>query len=80
MFRITIRVTTNAGKNSIEEEEEGGLKVKVNSPAVDGKANKAVINLLAAYYGVRKSAVSIVKGEKSRDKIIEIAADPKTRK
>ena len=80
MFRITIRVTTNARKNSIEEEEEGGLKVKVNSPAVDGKANKAVINLLAAYYGVRKSAVSIVKGEKSRDKIIEIAADPKTRK
>ena len=79
MFRITIRVTTNAGKNSIEE-EEGRLKVKVNSPAVDGKANKAVINLLAAYYGVRKSAVSIVKGEKSRDKIIEIAADPKTRK
>ena len=79
MFRISIRVATNSGKNSIEE-EEGRLKVKVNSPAVDGKANKAVINLLAAYYGVRKSAVCIVKGEKSRDKIIEIAADPKTRK
>lgn len=79
MFRISIRVTTNAGKNSIEA-EEGRLKVKVNSPAVDGKANKAVINLLAVYYGVRKSAVCIVKGEKNRDKIIEIAADPKKRK
>ena len=74
MFRITIRVTPNAGKNSIEKEEER-LKVKVTSPATDGKANKAVINLLATYFGVRKSAVSIIKGEKGRDKIIEIAKD-----
>ena len=74
MFRITIRVTPNAGKNSFEKEEER-LKVKVTSPATDGKANKAVINLLATYFGVRKSAVSIIKGEKGRDKIIEIAKD-----
>ena len=74
MFRISIRVTPNAGKNSIEKEEER-LKVKVTSPATDGKANKAVINLLATYFGVRKSAVSIIKGEKGRDKIIEIAKD-----
>jgi len=71
MQRIHVRITPNAGKNSIKE-EEGKLKIKVSAPAVDGKANKAVIELLATYFKIRKSAISIVKGEKGRDKIIEI--------
>ena len=73
MPRIHVRVIPNAGKNSIEE-IEGKLKIKVTAPAIDGKANKAVIEILSAHFKVRKSAVHIVKGEKGKEKIIEIDA------
>lgn len=69
MKRITVKVIPNARKNEIIE-EEGRIKVKVNAPAADGKANKAVIKLLAAYFKVKERQVSIIKGEKSREKQI----------
>ena len=68
---VNIRVIANASKNDIIE-EEGRLKVKVNAPAVDGKANQAVIKLLANYFNTRKRNISIQKGERSRDKQIRI--------
>lgn len=71
MQRITIRVISNARKNSVEE-VAGKLKVYVMAPAVDGKANTAVFEELAVYFGIRKSAIHIVRGEKSRDKVVEI--------
>jgi uncharacterized protein (TIGR00251 family) len=72
MQRISIRVVANARKNSVEQEENGRLKVRVTAAAVEGKANKAVIDLLAAHFGIKKSAIILVRGEKSRDKILEI--------
>jgi uncharacterized protein (TIGR00251 family) len=71
MLRIHVRIIPNAGKNSIVQ-EEGRLKIKVTAPAIDGKANKALIELLADHFKVRKSAINIIKGDKGRDKIIEI--------
>lgn len=61
-------------KSSREEvvEEAGGLKVYVKAAPDKGKANKAVIELMAEHYGVKRSAVTIVSGETSRRKIIEI--------
>jgi len=47
-------------------------KVYVTAPPEDGKANKKVIELLAEYFKVPKSQVRIIKGEISRNKIIEI--------
>lgn len=74
MLRVPIRVIPNAGKNSIVQ-EDGGLKIKVTAPAMEGKANKAVIDLLAKHFKVRKSAIQIIKGNKGRDKIVEINTD-----
>lgn len=71
MPRVHVRVIPNAGKNSIEE-IEGKLKIKVAAPAIDGKANKAVIEILSAHFKIRKSAIKIIKGEKGKEKIIEI--------
>lgn len=48
------------------------LVVYVREPAVDGKANKAVVGLLAEYYGVPKSRVEIVRGRASRQKAFRI--------
>ena len=61
----------NARKNQVLE-EEGRLKVRVTAPAVGGKANKAVIKLLAGHLGVKKSAITIVQGLRSRHKVIAV--------
>lgn len=66
---IDIKVIPNARKHEIIQ-ENNRLKVKVNAPAVDGKANKAVIKLLAAHFNVKERQISIIKGEKSREKRI----------
>jgi len=70
-MKVNIKVFPGARKPRIVE--EGNLvKVYVNAPAVDGKANVAVIKALAAYYQVRKSKIEILKGHKSREKTIEV--------
>ncbi len=68
---IKIKVIPNAKKNKVVE-SEGLFKVYVNAPAVDGKANKALIEVLSEYFDVRKSSVRIVRGEKSREKVVEV--------
>lgn len=73
MKKVYIKVIPNAKKNRIVE-ELSRLKVYVTAPAVDGKANKALIEALADHFGVKKRDVSIIFGEKSRDKIIGISS------
>jgi len=71
MKQIKIKVITNAKKNEVME-GEGIFRVYVNAPPVDGKANKALIEILAEHFKIRKSSVKIIRGEKSREKIIQI--------
>ena len=54
--------------------EDGQLKIRVTVVPEDGKANKAVIALLAKALGVSKSSVTIVRGETARDKLVRIDA------
>ena len=51
---------------------DGSLLVYVREPAVEGRANKAVIKLLAEYFKVPKSQVKIVRGYTIRQKIVRI--------
>jgi len=48
------------------------LRVKVAAPPIEGKANKELINILSKHFKVSKSKISIIGGEKSRNKIVEI--------
>ena len=66
-----IKVTPNARKPRVVQ-EEGLLKVYVNAPAVDNKANAALIKVLATHFQVRKSAVAIITGFRSRQKTVRI--------
>lgn len=68
---INIRVIPNAKKNHISKDRDI-LKVRVTAPAIGGKANKAVIEMLAEFFNVKKGNIRIISGERSRDKIIEI--------
>ncbi len=74
---IRVRVTPIARTSEIlgwEDDPEGGrlLRVRLQAPPVDGKANKALVNFLAKELGVARSRVKIVKGETSRVKVLEV--------
>ena len=69
-MKISIRVVPNAKKEKIVE-NGATVKVYVNAPALEGRANKKVIELLAEHYGVKKYNI-IVRGEVQRDKVVEV--------
>lgn len=71
-MRICVKVVPNSKKTRIEKIGEDDFKVKVDEKAEDGKANRRLIEVLAEYFKVPKSSVVISKGQKSRNKIIEI--------
>jgi uncharacterized protein (TIGR00251 family) len=68
---IEVKVIPKAKKNLIKK-ENSIFKIHTTAPAVDNKANAAVIKMLADFFGVRKAQVMIKKGETSRQKLIEI--------
>jgi len=71
-MKITVKVIPNAKQAEVLEESENNFRVKVDAPPKEGKANKRLIEVLAQYFDVAKSKIKIVKGEKSRQKIVEI--------
>ena len=68
---IEIKVIPNSKKSLVIKETEK-LKIYVRKPAIDNKANGEAIELLAAFFKVKKNNIKIIKGEKSRNKLIEI--------
>jgi hypothetical protein len=71
-MKIAVRVVPGAKIQQIQAALDGSLKVWLKVEAREGKANKALIELLADYYGVSKSLVRIVSGLKIKNKIVEI--------
>ena len=71
MKRIVVRVVPRAKENKVVE-EAGRYKVYVTAPAIDGRANRALLELLAEYFGVKKSRIHLVQGAKSRDKLFDV--------
>jgi uncharacterized protein YggU (UPF0235/DUF167 family) len=51
---------------------EGAIVVRVTAPPLDGRANDAVCRLLAGAIGVRTSSLTILRGDRARDKVIAI--------
>ncbi|OGC12098.1 hypothetical protein A3K48_06495 [candidate division WOR-1 bacterium RIFOXYA12_FULL_52_29] len=70
-MRLTVRVVPNAKRERLLE-EEGRVKIYLNAPPVEGAANEALIAFLAEHYQVKRNAVRIISGEKSRTKAVEI--------
>jgi hypothetical protein len=54
-------------------EHDGALLVRVSAPAVDGRATEAALKAIAAAFGVRRRAVTLITGAASRTKIVEVA-------
>lgn len=71
-MKISVKVKPNARENSVKQMDDGSLEVRVSVPPEKGKANERVIKLLAKHYKVPPSKVSIIKGETSKEKVVEI--------
>jgi uncharacterized protein (TIGR00251 family) len=69
---VSIRVRPRSGRAGLSLASDGAILVRVNAPANEGAANRACRELLAKTLGVPKSAVEIVRGEKSRSKDIAV--------
>ena len=70
-MRLLIKVIPNAKQEKMVKEGER-FKVYLSALAIEGKANKALIEFLSEYFKTRRNKISIIRGEKSRDKIVEI--------
>jgi uncharacterized protein len=70
--QFDVRVIPGASKNEVAGIQEGALKIKLTAPPVEGKANKACVDFLARLLGLRRSALAIVSGEKSRKKTVSV--------
>ena len=68
---LNIRVTPKAGRDIVKDEGPN-LRVYVTCPAEDGLANARVIELLAKHFNIKKYEISIIKGQKSRNKSVQI--------
>lgn len=73
MKKIIVRVLPRSSKNEVlGPMADGVLKIKLTAAPVDGKANEALIKLLANYFRIAKSQITIAAGATGRNKIIEI--------
>jgi uncharacterized protein (TIGR00251 family) len=71
-MRVKVTVIPRAKKAEIIELQNGCLRVKLTSPPIKNRANRELIELLSHYYHVKKSAICIIRGVHSREKLIEI--------
>jgi uncharacterized protein (TIGR00251 family) len=69
---FAVRVIPRSSKTEIVGEHNGALKVKLNSPPVDGAANDELVRLLSKEFGVLRSAIEIVSGQTARTKRIRV--------
>lgn len=68
---LECRVVPNAKKNNVEQVGQL-LKIHLTAVATDGKANKALVQVISDKFGVKKGQVEIIKGLKSRQKTVRI--------
>ena len=71
-MKIHVKVKPNSRTEEVSQESDSFI-VKVKEPPREGKANQAVIKLLAEHFDVPQSQVRILSGFKGRNKVIEVA-------
>jgi len=69
---IRVRVTTNAKAVRVVKVGEADFEVKVDERALNGRANKRLVEILSEHFKVPRSRIIIVSGARSRDKVLEV--------
>ncbi len=73
---LEVKVIPNAPRDEVAGWLGGVLKVKIHAPALDGRANEALTDFLAARLGLPRRAVALLRGEKARQKVVRIDGLP----
>jgi uncharacterized protein len=73
MTRLRLRVSPGARRSELVGRHGDGWKVRVAAPAEGGRANEAVLDLLAERLSMPRRALSIVSGHTTREKVVELA-------
>ena len=71
---VKVHVTPGARQSSVVKVAEAEYEVRVDEAAVEGRANRRLIEILSEYFGVKKSRIVLVRGARSRDKILEVVS------
>jgi len=71
-LKISVRVRPGAKEEKVEKLADGGYAISVRAKPQEGKANYALRELLAGHFGISRSRVILVKGEKSKNKVFEV--------
>ncbi|MBI5674945.1 MAG: YggU family protein [Nitrospirae bacterium] len=69
---LKIKVEPRSSRSGIMGQYGDAIKVKLNSPPVDGKANTELIEVLAKEYGISKKDVEIISGFNSKNKLVRL--------
>ena len=81
---LAIKVTPNSRNSEVtgwgvDEQGRRVLLVKIAAPAQDGKANKELVRFMAEFLGCAKSAISLMRGDSSRTKVLEVPPEAAAR-
>jgi len=74
-WRLKVWVQPGAKKSELDGVRDGRLKIRLQAPAVENKANKALIAFVADLLGLKKSCVALESGEKSRAKTLAVRTE-----
>ena len=69
---ISVRVKPRASRTKFAGRDEQGIRLDIKAPPVEGAANKECIRFLAKTFGVTKNAVTLIRGQKNKNKVFEI--------
>ncbi len=69
---LSVRLRPRAGRDALEGWRDGVLQARVAAPPVGGKANRALCRLVAGELGVAPSRVTLVRGERGREKVLRV--------
>lgn len=69
---LRIHVQPRASRNAIERRNDGTFRVRLTAAPVDNEANRALIEYLSDRIGTPRAALSIITGERSREKTIRV--------
>lgn len=68
---VKLKISPNASKNEIIKTPDG-VKIKITSQPIDGKANKCLVEFLSKQFKIPKSSIEIIRGETSKEKTLLI--------
>lgn len=73
-MKIRVRAKPNSRTEELDQEGDSFI-IKVREPSREGKANQAIIKLLARYFSVSQNQVRILSGFRSKNKVVEVLED-----